>query len=112
MFKICFINTIFRTANYPSNLTELIRITSDEVRLSFARELENGNHSSTQQRDVEKTPLVLHFPANQPLNNGQWNNLILSWNAILGHYSLVWNSVRIYSDKNYAVDYLMDIKLV
>lgn len=95
----------FRTENYPSNLTELIIITSDEVHLLFDS-MDQHNSSNNE----KKKPLTLHFPANQRFNNGQWNNLILSWNSIMGEYSLIWNSVRIYSEKNYAVNFTFDIK--
>jgi len=45
----------------------------------------------------------LHFPAHQrPDTDHAWNNLIFTWTAQQGAYSLVWNAVRLYADKGYG----------
>lgn len=86
----------FRLPNYATNLTELLRITGESVRLALFDDL---------------TALVLRFPANQRLNDGQWNNLVLTWDSQNGgEYSLVWNSVRLYADKGYGEGRELKIK--
>lgn len=84
-----------QSASAPSNLTELLRISSDSVRLALF---------------PQDTPLTLHFPTNQKLNDGHWNNLIITWTAHEGSYSLIWNAVRLYSDHGYAKNKQLDIK--
>jgi hypothetical protein len=73
----------------------MLRISADSVRLALF---------------PEDTPLTLHFPANQRLNDGHWNNLIITWTAHEGAYSLIWNAVRLYSDNGYAKNKQLDIK--
>lgn len=85
----------FRASNLPSNLTELLRVSADSVRLA----LFSG-----------ETPLTLHFPSSQKLNDGNWNNLIITWTAHEGSYSLIWNAVRLYSDHGYGKNKQLDIR--
>lgn len=86
---------LFRLLNYAFNMTELLCISSQTVRISFFEDL---------------SPLVLHFPAHQRLNDGRWNNLVFTWNSNNGEYSLIWNAVRIFTDKGYAANRQLNIK--
>lgn len=60
----------------------------------------------------DETPLVLHFPSSQRLNDGNWNNLIITWKSSDGAYSLIWNAVRIYADTGYGKGKTVNIKFV
>lgn len=84
----------FRTSNYPSKVTELVQISAESVRIALF---------------ADETALHLHFPANQRLNDGNWNNLVITWTAHEGAYSLVWNAVRLYADKGYGKKKTVDI---
>ncbi|KAI1733257.1 EGF-like domain-containing protein [Ditylenchus destructor] len=75
--------------NYSSQLVERIRMTADAVHISL---FENT------------TGLTLPFPPHQRPNDGRWNHVVFSWSSHLGQYSLVWNAVRLFSDKGYAPD--------
>lgn len=95
----------FRTRNYPSKLSELVRMTSDAVYISLqsfaniTNSKVNGTNLVTtnlQHREKKGTgntvvhgPLILRFPAHQRPDNGQWNNIVLMWNSLNGEYSLV-----------------------
>lgn len=78
---------VLRSANEPANLTELLRVSAQSVRLALF---------------ADESPLTLHFPPNQRLNDGHWNSLVLTWTALDGAYALVWNGIRLYSDTGYA----------
>ncbi|PAV81132.1 hypothetical protein WR25_22379 isoform C [Diploscapter pachys] len=71
-------------SNYMTNdAWAMVIVTSEEVILRYKREAK---------------PLHLHFPANQRINDGYWNHLVISWSAKSGTYSLVWNSIRLFAD--------------
>lgn len=95
MFGFVFI--IFRESNYPSKISELLRISADNIHLNLLH---------------DETPLNLHFPPTQRLNDGNWNNLVITWQSIDGSYSLIWNAVRIYADIGYGTGKILDIKFV
>uniref|UniRef100_A0A7E4V9G4 Protein crumbs n=1 Tax=Panagrellus redivivus TaxID=6233 RepID=A0A7E4V9G4_PANRE len=82
------------TSNYPNNVTELIQVTADSVKLSLFN---------------DETALNLHFPSNQRLNDGNWNNLVVTWTSREGSYSLIWNAVRLYADKGYGKNKQIDV---
>ncbi|KAK0398751.1 hypothetical protein QR680_002734 [Steinernema hermaphroditum] len=82
------------TANYPSQIEELVKISSDAVRIG----LFSG-----------ETPINIHFPVNQRINDGKWNHLVVTWNSRGGTYSVIWNSIRIYVDKGYGNGKTIDI---
>ncbi|VDD92750.1 unnamed protein product, partial [Enterobius vermicularis] len=80
--------------NYPSKISELLRVSADNVHLNMFH---------------DETPLNLHFPSNQRLNDGHWNNLVITWKSENGAYSLIWNAVRIYADVGYGTNKMIDI---
>uniref|UniRef100_A0A914MRZ1 Uncharacterized protein n=1 Tax=Meloidogyne incognita TaxID=6306 RepID=A0A914MRZ1_MELIC len=86
------------SANQPTNLTELLTISSEAINIRLFPEL-------------DKQPLVLHFPIHQrPDTQLAWNNIIFMWDSQQqGSYSLLWNAVRLYSDKGYAPHRRLDI---
>lgn len=73
----------------------MLQITADSVKLSLF---------------PDETALNLHFPNKQRLNDGNWNNLVLTWTSHEGAYSLIWNAVRLYADKGYGKNKQLDIK--
>ncbi|CAD5227116.1 unnamed protein product [Bursaphelenchus xylophilus] len=83
-----------QTLNGPSNLTELLRVSATSCRLALF---------------PDENPLTLHFPTNQRLNDGEWNNLIITWSAHEGAYSLVWNAIRLYADVGYGKNKQLNI---
>lgn len=93
---MCF-ELFFREENYPSKISELLRVSADNVHLNMFH---------------DETPLNLHFPSNQRLNDGHWNNLVITWKSENGAYSLIWNAVRIYADVGYGTNKMIDIKFV
>jgi hypothetical protein len=85
---------LFRSPNYPIKVTELVQISAESVRIALF---------------PDETALHLHFPANQRLNDGNWNNLVITWTSHGGAYSLVWNAVRLYADRGYGKKKHLDI---
>ncbi|KAL3983031.1 EGF-like domain family protein [Acanthocheilonema viteae] len=83
-----------RESNYPSKISELLRISADNIHLNLLH---------------DETPLNLHFPPTQRLNDGNWNNLVITWQSADGSYSLIWNAVRIYADIGYGTGKTLDI---
>uniref|UniRef100_A0A0K0DJ67 Sushi, nidogen and EGF-like domain-containing protein 1 n=1 Tax=Angiostrongylus cantonensis TaxID=6313 RepID=A0A0K0DJ67_ANGCA len=77
-----------KKANYSADMTEVLRIGSERVTIAL---FSNEN------------PLQLHYPMNQKINDGLWNHLVFTWSSELGTYSLIWNSVRIFSGDGYGV---------
>jgi hypothetical protein len=79
------------SSTQPTNLTELLTISSEAINIRLFPE-------------ADKQPLVLHFPLHQrPDTQLSWNNIIFMWDSQQkGSYSLLWNAVRLYSDKGYA----------
>uniref|UniRef100_A0A914YVY8 Sushi, von Willebrand factor type A, EGF and pentraxin domain-containing protein 1 n=1 Tax=Panagrolaimus superbus TaxID=310955 RepID=A0A914YVY8_9BILA len=82
------------TPSYPYNVTQLLQVTDDIVKLSLF---------------ADEPAFKLHFPNKQRLNDGNWNNLVLTWTSHEGAYSLIWNAVRLYADKGYGKNKQLDI---
>ncbi|VDN21312.1 unnamed protein product [Gongylonema pulchrum] len=84
-----------RESHYPSKISELLRISAENIHLNLLQ---------------DETPLNLHFPSTQRLNDGNWNNLVITWKSVDGSYSLIWNAVRIYADVGYGTNKILDMK--
>uniref|UniRef100_A0A0N4ZHL7 Delta-like protein n=1 Tax=Parastrongyloides trichosuri TaxID=131310 RepID=A0A0N4ZHL7_PARTI len=72
--------------NYSKNSREILKLTDEGC---FVNLFKN-----------EKS-VVLRFPHNQPINDGNWNHIVFIWNN-LGTYSLIWNSIRLMQDTGYG----------
>ena len=91
------IMTLYDSAqpNYPSSVRELLRVTSDAVRVSL---FEN------------ETALVMPWPTSQRINDGHWHHVAFVWNGDDGTYALIWNAIKIYANNGYGMMKQLDIK--
>ncbi|CAL2041937.1 unnamed protein product [Caenorhabditis brenneri] len=51
----------------------------------------------------------LDIPLSQHLSNGKWNHLLITWSSKTGAYSIIWNSLRTYSNTGYAQGKQLDL---
>jgi hypothetical protein len=80
--------------NFPAKVKELIRFSSEGLRVGLF---------------PETTPLSLAFPPQQAVNDGGWHHLAFSWKSIGGEYSLTWDAVRLYAGDGYGTGLAMDL---
>ncbi|CAB3409320.1 unnamed protein product [Caenorhabditis bovis] len=87
--------TFFTLHEFGDSTRELVRVASNSVTINLFDYL---------------NPIEIPLSPSQHLNNGRWNHLMITWHANMGSYSIIWNSLRIYSSTGYAVSRNLDVQ--
>lgn len=56
------------------------------------------------------TPLDLHFPSKQRINDARWHHVAFVWDGKDGMYSIILDAVRIFADTGYATGQTIEIE--
>ncbi|CAI5447536.1 unnamed protein product [Caenorhabditis angaria] len=84
----------FSLHEFGNSSNEFVGISSNMIKLSLFND----------------SPVELPLSTSHQLNNAKWNHLLITWSAKSGAYSLIWNSLRIYTNDGYAVGKHIDVQ--
>ncbi|KRX15830.1 Fibropellin-1 [Trichinella nelsoni] len=72
--------------NKEETAEELLVVSSSGVEMKFPNE-----HSKS---------VLLNFPQQHRVDDGNWNNVVFQWDSTMGIYTLYWNSIRVATIKD------------